>query len=70
MSREYSEVLHLNDGGHLMVTVVETYVTGDNLNFFDDRMVVKYKETEYVLKWDDYDSVYEGKVDGKLGYIH
>lgn len=70
MSREYSEVFHFNAGGHLMVTVVETYATEDNLNFFDDRMVVKYKETEYVLEWDDYDNVYEGKVDGNLGYVY
>lgn len=70
MVGNYSEVFHLNSGDHLLVTVLETYSTDDNTNIFDNRMVVEYKEVKYNLDWDDYDNIYKGKVDGKLGYVY
>jgi len=52
---------------YLMVDIIQTKTTESST--FPDILVVKYKEKEYELYWNEWYSYYIGKLEGIEGFI-
>lgn len=65
------DVFHLQgNASHLIIKHVGTGSTQFNDNLFGDILYVEYKGDTYELDWNDFDSCYEGEIEGKNGYVY